>query len=135
MPVKSNCMLGFFGLNWNCQRCWVSKWAEGRSYQILIIIEKTHCVKLSKSIISMCLAYSADMIEIVLQTQNFKINANPIARGDTRPRCVSPHWLQHWLQSRSAQNGYFPFSMKCWRASFMEALSGVSHFSVGLPVA
>lgn len=45
----------------------------------LILTEKTNCIKLSKRIILMCSAYSADVIEVVLQTWDFKIGANPLA--------------------------------------------------------
>ena len=57
----------------------------------LIIREKTNCIELMKLIIVKFSAHSADMIEIVLQTQNFRININPIAHRDTCCRgCPRP---------------------------------------------
>ena len=35
MPKNLDCPLGSLGLNWNCQKRLVNKWAEGRRYHIL----------------------------------------------------------------------------------------------------
>lgn len=95
----------------------MSKWAEGRCYHIFNHQGKTNCIKLSKSIILLYVACSADVMEIVLQTQNFSMNANPIARRDTHP------WW--WTESSAgcrAQN--------CWSLSLLdEVLEGPSHGS------